>query len=329
MNNILKPLDENIGKLLASGYAMGHMMETRSRLDGTEFPKFEIQHYVSTKKEEFLVRLPCSQIKTDTPMRLFSINSTCSAGMVFDARDADFLYTAPNIIRNLYRTYNDKITIKEKSIFEETDDLQKTFWNVYQKLGAHGIPTDISEQKNKEALQALERSWELIAADQQGYYDRTNKLDGSSPMVTESLVNLKSVKNIKAVVYYAKTPELTKCKSPGYNGLFQAMFVQGVLELEFEHKVPLLFYEKREDQDLRPANIAEINLNEKTVEAMIAQSSQKYRATLKKYCKSALDNKVESEKKNNLYITGLLPNTSFSLGSDLVKVNRSPDHKTI
>jgi len=298
MNGILKPLNETMGKLFESGYMLCHLMERMHDLRDNYPEVFEKYRYkLLTEKggEYFLKHLPCSQIKNDVPMKLFSDKIVSKTGFMIDARDVDFIYTAPNIIYNNY-DLNMELRLNKQSVFPETDAIQgvRSFNNPTGLLYRY-ISTDISEQRNKLALMAIDRSWELIGADHEHYYKKSRTSDKHNPMVTESLVNVQDVRNIKAVIYCSENANIEPCNSYKYNGLLQAVVLKGFLAAEFDHEVPLVFYQKNKAHDFSMPTIKEVELDKDIISDAIKKSNQRYHKTLLQYSEAALGCKLDRE----------------------------------
>jgi len=297
----LKPLDEAADKLLKSGYSLVHMLEKVDFFDYNQ--KNWLNKYTYSSGDGiFFKKLPCSQIKNDVPMRLFffpgysySIGS-CNAGtgILFDARDVDFLYTAPNLIFNSEDIGS--LVATKRSVFQETDEMQGV---KHQEIspGYFDIPQHTGAEINKKALEVIDRSWELIANSHEDFYKRTYGMDPGNAMVTESLVNLKSVKDIKAIVYHAEeAPEIIPLDGMERGGFFNALLLKGYLAREFDHNVPILFYKKVEGRNFDDPEIAEVKLDKKIVKEAIKESQRLYQPFLYEYSEAALG--VKFDKKN-------------------------------
>jgi len=292
INKLLKPVGQDTGLLLDSGFGLCHVLEHDDDFNGLGRVSLTRGIYTSNKKGELLKTLPCSQLKSGVPMKLFSMRGISSAGILFDAREVDILYTAPNLIYNCHTFLGINVNINNMSVFPETDAIQKTFMEEYKVLHNTHVPLGVSAQKNEEALQAMQRSWELIAGNYQDYYDKTFDIDNKdhlNPMVTETLVNLDSAKKIKAVIYHSPALDVTPCHNQNdYNGLLRAVVLKGVLARKYNHDVPVLFYKQTEGPCFDVPEVGEIVLDKKIISDAIELSGPEYRNILKKYCGSAL-----------------------------------------
>jgi hypothetical protein len=295
MDNFLKPLDNNIKELMASGYALCHIFPSNLCDFSEQLPLHSQWKKHSSDDQNIFLNAPCSQVKSGLPMRLYDYNGVSPVGFLFDARDAHISYTAPNVIY----TGHPLSYVYMGSIFPETDKIQES------------LDDNSPEKRNKMCLHALQRSWELIEKDVKGYYERTLELDHRVPLVTETNAKIKSLKDIKAVIYYSNTINLSP--DEGWDDPFKAIVTKGFLEREFGHKVPLIFYENispygmkmspslEDDRgNLKLPKIAEMNLNEIVVAEAIKLREPQLR-----------DRDFYGDQKE---IKGLIKNSAIALG---------------
>jgi len=280
----LSELSGEIARLYKSDYSLVHTLEyfDCTVKQGWEF--FEGYGYASKNEPGIFRRLPCSQIKSGVPMRLFSDSSATATGLLFDARDVDFIYTAPNIVHNSIRNTG-QVNIRNGSVFDITDKLQKI-----KVRNGYILPYDINENKNQACLRAIEKSWELIKADLPGYYNETRDIDLINPMVTESIVNMNEVKDIKAIIVYSSTPEINSHNRDYYSdrSLLEAIMMKGFLIEKYNHDVPVVFYQKISRNDFALPDVAEIEIDKKKVLEAINKSDVMYQQNLMKYCDLAV-----------------------------------------
>jgi hypothetical protein len=293
MQSNFKELSSDIKKLYESGYAFIHIFEIGSEEYG-KIPNNEafLNRFIPYYDREFIETgeyifksLPCSSVRSGFSMRLFE--SASNIGIMLDARDCDILYTAPNIIYNSSVAFGlGQVYIRNLSIFESTDNIQKLEEAGF-KLNENGycVPSSTSPEKNARCLAAIDEAWkQMEQAGKDLYYQLSSKPDSLNPMVTETLLNMKNVNNIKAVILNSP-PEYDS-----YDTLF-ALVVKGVLIKQYGVDVPLIYYEKKKEKDFSEPFMAEMVLDKHKVKEVIENT---YRVTCDKNFLSNIEIALEA-----------------------------------
>jgi len=229
--------------------------------------------------------LPCSSIKENFATGLFSEYNR--VGIMFDAGEADLLYTAPNMVyNNVLGSKDGRIEILGRSVFPETDALQKfeesgfqeghTTSGLYRGAACIIVPTDVSPEKNERCLAAITEGWrqmeKVTAREKKDQGDMLYMLlRQNMPMITEALVNINDIKCAKAIIYdSSEAPEYSpndveKCR---HSNPIHALAFKGFIKKHFNIDLPIIMHRKFPQSTA----LNEMNFERSKVEEVIKNS---------------------------------------------------------
>lgn len=143
----------------------------------------------------------------------------------------------------------------------------------------------------------------------QDYYDASHHADSNAPMVTETIINLKGLEKIKAVVYNKPSNEMdvrTLKFYPEHNdgkSFLYSVMLKGMLK-EYGVDVPIIYYEKTPLNKLKPYEdikklplIKEVDIKAMRCEIIkaAAWSNQCFVSHIAKYCSRALGEDITKD----------------------------------
>jgi len=252
----LLPLPEDTAELFKSGYSLVHMLEAYTNdIYHPNRQDLKMENYIHyVDNEGGFKNLPCSSIKEGFGMGLYNMENL--VGLMFDARQADLLYTAPNLTGNCVIDENGTVAVTHISIFPETDDIQMHPESGFRDGGRvpdglHAgkkcmiIPQDTSPKKNELCLRAIDEGWRQIEnIGIEEYCSRTWELDHDLEAVTETLVNIKSIKDAKGIIYQCvgTMPGYDEIKNNHYAKPLHALAFKGSIKKQFGVDLPILAY---------------------------------------------------------------------------------------
>lgn len=277
------PVTGELDELFKSGYSLVSMVSQReetlfgnykgSLLMPDSPARATLKDYIRYSEDDGFKAIACSSIKQDFNMALYDYG--LRMGILFDARDADILYTAPNLT-GTYRLHNEGNMVaaaRVESIFYETDYIQKLqasgfkYGKSFRGDRVLHIPGDVSPEKNERGLQAIQAGWrEIDKAGFSNYMRMTGEIDRDLPGVTETVVNLNSPNKIKAIVCYWTYSPGTSYEDMRMNGeVLYGLAFKGLLKKEHGIDLPVLFYHRSNPQPV----LVEAHLDRSKVDAAL------------------------------------------------------------
>lgn len=189
----------------------------------------------------------------------------------------------------------------KKHEFSETS-LTKKIDGVEETYPMFGMSIITTPERNAAAKEVLSKMWDLIMDKEhpqislKHFHIGCDGIDQFHPEVSECLINLKGIKKIKAVVFCTSEESCAYKPMEKYmqRGLLNAVVMKGILKKEFNHDVPLVWYEETQQSFKLPV-VKEIVLEKDKLIEAINKSEERCRKGLLTYCAAAIGVDLKKE----------------------------------
>jgi len=319
------PPDDAIKKLYEGNLAFVHMFEHGFDFADKDSYLYNVLKKINNQKSgeysPFRVdmtssipgypAMPVSSIKQGFPMKLFDLWN--NVGLMIDGNDVGYVYVSHRLCFNKDVAGPEEITIRaehiDKSLYAAQGGDMQMLEKILAKADGKKDPLLTLEvfsdrEHSDRCKKAMEHHWELIrgkgsfAEGMKAHYKLTYNVEDTAPMMTESLLNVRGMSKIKAIVVYDAdkhigygpiTPKTEK-------GLMAAVVTKGILKKDFGLDVPIIHYERTKLTDITTCpELKQVVLEKNKVVEALAKSNHHAIAHITDYCSAALGEDISKE----------------------------------